>query len=70
MPVACVHCHEVNLSAENLRTLKDFLWENPGDIDLVMNLEGVSLLSISKQVSEEALTELPRLLGECRVSRI
>ncbi len=70
MPVACVHCHEVNLSPENLRTLKDFLWENPGDIDLVMNLEGVSLLSISKQVSEEALTELPRLLGECRVSRI
>ena len=69
-PAACVHCSEESLSGENLGTLKDFLWENPGDIDLFINLGGGSLLSTSKQINESALTELPRLLGECRVSRI
>ena len=69
-PAACVHCSEEHLSMESLVALKDFLWENPGDIDLLINLGGGSLLATSKQVSEEALTELPRLLGECRVSRM
>ena len=69
-PAACVHCSEEHLSVESLIALKDFLWENPGDIDLLINLGGGSLLATSKQVSEEALTELPRLLGECRVSRM
>ena len=69
-PAACVHCSEEHLSVESLGALKDFLWENPGDIDLLINLGGGSLLATSKQVSEEALTELPRLLGECRVSRM
>ena len=69
-PAACVHCSEEHLSVESLGALKDFLWENPGDIDLLINLGGGSLLATSKQVSEDALTELPRLLGECRVSRM
>lgn len=67
---ACVHCSEEILSGESLGTLKDFLWENPGDVDLLINLGGGYLLSTSKQINEEALRELPRLLGECRISRI
>ena len=70
VPAACVHCSEESLSPDSLVALKDFLWENPGDIDLLINLGGGSLLATSKQVNEEALTEIPKLLGECRVSRI
>ena len=69
-PAACVHCGEGSLSPDSLDALKDFLWENPGEVDLLLNLGGGSLLATSRQVNEEALTEIPKLLGECRVSRI
>ena len=69
-PAACVHCGEGSLSPDSLDALKDFLWENPGEVELLLNLGGGSLLATSRQVSEEALTEIPKLLGECRVSRI
>lgn len=69
-PAACVHCGEGSLSPDSLYALKDFLWENPGEVDLLLNLGGGSLLATSRQVSEEALKEIPKLLGECRVSRI